>query len=35
VPYIPLGFYLQRMAIRRSLTGHVVGFPVFWGIHRA
>jgi peptide/nickel transport system substrate-binding protein len=32
VPYIPLGFYVPRMAMRRSLTGEV---PVFWGIRRS
>lgn len=35
VPYIPLGFYVPRVAMRRSLTGQVVGFPVFWGVHRS
>jgi peptide/nickel transport system substrate-binding protein len=35
VPYIPLGFYVQRMAMRRTLTGQVVGIPVFWGVHRS
>ena len=35
VPYIPLGFYVQRMAMRRGLTGQVLGFPIFWGIQRS
>jgi peptide/nickel transport system substrate-binding protein len=35
VPYIPLGFYVPRMAMRQSLTGQVVGLLVFWGVHRS
>ena len=35
VPYIPLGFYMPRMAMRQSLTGQVVGLLVFWGVHRS
>ncbi len=35
VPYIPLGFYVPRMAMRRSLTSQVVGLLVFWGVQRA
>jgi peptide/nickel transport system substrate-binding protein len=34
VPYIPLGFYVPRMAMRRYLADQVVGFPVFWGVRR-
>lgn len=34
VPYIPLGFYTQNMAMRRNLRGSVAGFPIFWNIER-
>lgn len=35
VPYIPLGQYFQPVAVRKSLTDLVTGFPVFWGVKRA
>lgn len=35
VPYVPIGQYLYATAFRRSLTGVLKGFPVFWSIRRA
>ena len=35
VPYVPLGQYLFATAFRRSLTGILRGFPVFWNVRRA
>ena len=34
VPYIPLGEYIQRTALRRNVTGMVKGIPVFWNIRK-
>ena len=34
VAYVPLGFYVQQMALRRELTGMVQGMPIFWNIRR-
>ena len=35
VPYIPLGAYSQPFAYRRSLTGMLNSFPVFYNIKKA
>ena len=35
VPYIPLGFCIQRTAMRREITGQVPGSPMFWGLRRS
>ena len=35
VPYIPLGFCVQRTAMRREITGQVPGSPMFWGLKRS
>jgi peptide/nickel transport system substrate-binding protein len=35
VPYIPLGQFLTRTAVRKSLTGLQKGIPTFWGVKRA
>jgi peptide/nickel transport system substrate-binding protein len=32
VAYVPLGAYRQDTAIRRNLTGRVLGLPAFWGL---
>ena len=32
VPYVPLGQYLYATAYRKSLTGVLGGFPVFWNV---
>jgi peptide/nickel transport system substrate-binding protein len=34
VPYVPLGEYIQRTALRRNVTGMVKGIPVFWNIRK-
>jgi peptide/nickel transport system substrate-binding protein len=34
VPYVPLGEYIQRTALRRNVTGMVTGIPVFWNIRK-
>jgi peptide/nickel transport system substrate-binding protein len=34
VPYLPLGEYVQRTALRRNVTGMVKGIPVFWNIRK-
>ncbi len=34
VPYIPLGEYIQRTALRRNVTGMLKGIPVFWNIRK-
>ena len=33
-PYIPLGEYIQRTAMRRNVTGMIKGIPVFWNIRK-
>jgi peptide/nickel transport system substrate-binding protein len=35
VPYIPTGSWMQPFAYRRSLTGMLNGFPLFWNIRKA
>jgi peptide/nickel transport system substrate-binding protein len=35
VPYVPLGEYIQRTALRRNVTGMLKGIPVFWNIRKA
>jgi peptide/nickel transport system substrate-binding protein len=35
VPYVPLGAYSQPFAYRRSLTGMLNSFPVFWNIKKS
>lgn len=34
VPYVPLGEYIQRTALRRNVTGMLQGIPVFWNIRK-
>jgi peptide/nickel transport system substrate-binding protein len=34
VPYVPLGEYIQRTALRRNVTGMLKGIPVFWNIRK-
>ena len=34
VPYLPVGSYRSRTALRRDLRDRVVGFSIFWGIRR-
>jgi peptide/nickel transport system substrate-binding protein len=34
VPYVPLGEYIQRTALRRNVTGMLPGIPVFWNIRK-
>ena len=34
VPYVPLGEYIQRTALRRNVTGMIKGIPVFWNIRK-
>ena len=35
VPYLPLGAYNQPFAYRRSITGMLNSFPVFYNIRKA
>ena len=35
VPYLPLGQFFQSTAQRRTLTGALPGFPIFWNLRRA
>jgi len=34
IPYVPLGEYIQRTAMRRNVTGMIKGIPVFWNIRK-
>ncbi len=34
LPFIPVGAYRSQTAIRRDLTGRVLGMALFWGIRR-
>ncbi len=34
VPYVPIGQYLSPTAYRRTLSGVLRGFPVFWNVRR-
>ena len=35
VPFIPVGAYYSKTALRRDLVGRVNGFALFYGLHRA
>ena len=34
VPFIPVGAYYSKTALRRELTGRVEGFALFYGLRR-
>ncbi len=35
VPYVPTGAWMQPFAFRKSLTGMLNGFPLFWNVKKA
>jgi peptide/nickel transport system substrate-binding protein len=35
VPYYPLGQHFQPTAFRKSITGVLNGFPMFWNVRPA